>query len=146
MASGAGERVFGPDPSRCRIFARLGDSARRIVMTKSCPTKMCNSPNSTCSTSSITGGAQHDKQRVTVALELRPLVPLAGILNGKRMKVELGGEHIQFCVGGAVHPEPGEPAVFLSRSERFRQTRRRCNANPVAVNSIINDRHMYKFR
>lgn len=49
-----------------------------------------------------------DRQHVTVAFLLRPLVRLDGVLDRQRMQLQVLTQPLQLVLTGVVHPDPGE--------------------------------------
>ena len=85
--------------------------------------------------------AQHDEERLAVALELRALVALARVFDGERMQAELLGDGVELGIGRPVEADPREAAVLLARLEGLLEGRRRGDARAVAVDRIVDDRH-----
>ena len=76
--------------------------------------------------------AQHDEQRVAVALQLGPLVGDDGVLDGELVELELGGQRGDLVLFRPVQPDPRHPVgLSVQGGVRLRQRRRRGDA--VAV-------------
>ena len=63
----------------------------------------------------VAGGAQHDEQRVAVALQLRPLVGDDRVLDGELVQAELLGDGQQLRLGRPVQADPGHRARLLAQ-------------------------------
>ena len=77
-------------------------------------------------------GAEHDEQRVAVALELRPLVRDDRVLDGELVQPELLGDRHELGGGRPEQADPGHRALLLAQPLR-RPTHRRRGLDPLAV-------------
>ena len=77
------------------------------------------------------GGAGDDEQAVAVALQLGPLVGLAGILDGQGVEAELALDDAQLLFGRLQQADPDDMALASGPFARPRRCRCRRRAAPV---------------
>ena len=92
----------------------------RTVTTKSGPTKIMISPVSTISRASghrlvldVVDRLEHQEQRLVVALQLRPLVGVHGVLDGQFVQAEHVGDGLHLVFVGFVQADPDEGFLAL---------------------------------
>ena len=64
----------------------------------------------------VGGGAQHDEQRVAVALELGPLVGDDRVLDRELVQAELLGDRQELRLGRPEQPDPGHRAGLVAQA------------------------------
>ncbi len=89
----------------------------------------------------VAGGAQHDEQRVAVAIQLRPLMTQERVLRSEWMKPELGDDLAHLGLRGPVQPDPGDAAALVNGLETLGETRRIRRAFSVDVHREIDEGH-----
>ena len=78
----------------------------------------------------VAGRLQHHEQVVAVALELRPLVGVDGVLDGEGVEVEGAGDVVELVRRGLVQTDPDEAATAPADAQRVLQGDERRAARP----------------
>jgi hypothetical protein len=89
----------------------------------------------------VTGSPQDHKEGVAVAIELRPLVVLDGVLDRELVQPELLGHGSEF-LGGPVKPDPGYPALLVAGLVGLTQGTRLDGPLAVHVDCAVHYRHL----
>ena len=84
---------------------------------------------------------QYDEKRVTVTLELGPLMAGERVVDGELMKREFISDRAHLTGIGAIQADPGHAAALLHHLERLVEAFRILCAVSVDVDGVVDDRH-----